>query len=154
MLKPLTIECDVACHRVGHGAAKALRLRGDGPTLAAAGPRVPRIARLLALAWRLEHLIGTGVLKDQAAAARLGRVSRARVAQLLLLVNLAPDIQEALLFYRSPPQGRAGITLRQVLPIAALLDWHQQRQRWRNGRKCSMASNKRVNSETPKKAGF
>src|SRR5262249_36145133 len=135
MLKPLTIECTVVCHRVGHGAAQALRLRGDGPTLPAAGPRVPRIARLLALAWRLDHLIGTGAIKDQADAARLGRISRARVTQIMNLLNLAPDIQEELLFLMSPPRGRDGITLRQVLPIAALLDWHEQRQRWCHGRK-------------------
>src|SRR5262249_10529944 len=80
----------------------------------------------------VDHLIATGDLRDQAEAARLGRVSRARVTQILNLLNLAPDIQEELLFLTSPPRGRDPLTLRQVLPIAALADWRQQRRRWRS----------------------
>jgi hypothetical protein len=82
----------------------------------------------------LDHPIATGVIRDQAEAARLGRVSRVRVTQILNLLNLAPDIQEELLFRAAPPRGRDPLTLRQVLPIAAALDWRQQRRRWRSRR--------------------
>ena len=60
--------------------------------------RLPRIARLMALALRFEDLLGKGTVKDCAELARLGRVSRARVSQIMNLLNLAPDIQERLLF--------------------------------------------------------
>jgi hypothetical protein len=40
---------------------------------------VPRIARLLALAWHVEGLVRAGTVASYAVAARLGHVSRARV---------------------------------------------------------------------------
>jgi len=60
--------------------------------------RVPRISRLMALAVRMEGLVRGGQVKDYAELARLGGVSRARVTQVLNLRNLAPAIQERLLF--------------------------------------------------------
>jgi hypothetical protein len=41
--------------------------------------RVPRVSRWLALAHRIESLLGAGTIADYAAVARLGHVSRARV---------------------------------------------------------------------------
>jgi hypothetical protein len=93
--------------------------------------RVPRIARLLALAWHIDGLVRSGTLASYAAAARLGHVSRARLSQIVSLLNLAPDLQEQVLFLSRPRRGRAPLTLRQVLRVAAVLDWHEQRQRWR-----------------------
>ena len=43
--------------------------------------RVPRVARLLALALRCEQLVAAGVIANYAALADLGHVSRARVTQ-------------------------------------------------------------------------
>jgi hypothetical protein len=60
--------------------------------------RAPRIARLLALAQKLDGLVRSGAVKDYAEVARLGHVSAARVSQIILLSNLAPPIQEYLLF--------------------------------------------------------
>jgi hypothetical protein len=60
--------------------------------------RVPRIARLMALALRFEHLVQSGTVRHYAELARLGQVSRARVTQIMNLLHLAPDIQEAILF--------------------------------------------------------
>ena len=68
--------------------------------------RVPRVARLLALALRLEQLVQAGVIANYAELARLGHVSRARVTQILNLRLLAPDLQEAVLFL--PPTLRGG----------------------------------------------
>lgn len=39
------------------------------------------------------------------------------------LLLLAPDIQEALLFLPRTERGRDSIRLRQLQPLAALLDW-------------------------------
>ena len=43
--------------------------------------RVPRVARLMALAVRFERLVRDGVVADYAELARLGHVSRARMSQ-------------------------------------------------------------------------
>ena len=52
----------------------------------------------MALAIRFDQLIRDGVLADQAEIAKLGRVSRARLTQIMNLLNLAPSIQEEILF--------------------------------------------------------
>ena len=64
----------------------------------AAGHSIPRIARLMALAIRFEGLLRDGTIRDYAELARLGRVTRARMTQIMKLFDLAPDIQEQLLF--------------------------------------------------------
>ena len=94
-------------------------------------PRIPRIAQLLALARHIDDLIRSGTVCSYAAAARLGRVSRARMSQIAALVHLAPDLQEQLLFLQRPSRGRTAPVLRQVLQVAAALDWDEQRRRWR-----------------------
>jgi hypothetical protein len=60
--------------------------------------RPPRIARLLALAHKLERLVRSGEIKDYAELARLGQISPARLSQIMLLAQLAPEIQEYVLF--------------------------------------------------------
>jgi len=59
--------------------------------------RIPRVARVLALAHHWQGLIRSGAVRDQADLARLVGVSRARVTQVLSLLWLAPDIQDVLL---------------------------------------------------------
>jgi hypothetical protein len=51
----------------------------------------------MALAVCFDHLIKDGAVFDQADLARLGRVIRARLTQIMDLINLAPDLQEQLL---------------------------------------------------------
>jgi hypothetical protein len=92
---------------------------------------VPRVARLLALAHRFEGLLRHDVIDNQAALARLGHVSRARISQIMNLLHLAPDIQEEILFLPQTVYGRDPIHLRHVQPIAQVLDWRVQRLRWR-----------------------
>jgi hypothetical protein len=48
------------------------------------------------------------------------------------LVNLAPDIQEALLFLPRTVRGRDPIHLRMLQPIAGVIDWKKQRRMWRD----------------------
>jgi len=45
------------------------------------------------------------------------------------LLNLATDIQEAILFF-APTRGPAPITLLQLQPIASTQDWNEQRLLW------------------------
>lgn len=92
--------------------------------------RIPRITRMLALAHRFDRLLRDGVVTDQADLARLGHVSRARVTQILNLLQLAPDIQESILFLPRIQRGREPIQEHQVRPIAATPDWRTQRQLW------------------------
>jgi len=42
-----------------------------------------------------------------------------------------PDIQEEILFLGRPERGRGPLHLRQVRPLAAVLNWDQQRRLWR-----------------------
>jgi hypothetical protein len=84
----------------------------------------------MALAIRLDQLVRTGVVADYATLARLGHVSRARVSQIMNLLLLAPDIQEQLLFLPPTQRGHDPLHLRQLQPLAALLDWRQQRRWW------------------------
>ena len=100
-------------------------------------PRIPRLARFMALAWHIEGLVRSGTISNYAAAARLGHVSRARLSQIVSLLNLAPDLQEQLLFLARPGRGRAPLALRHVLTVAAALDWHEQRRRWRRIRRAT-----------------
>lgn len=102
----------------------------DGEAKSSAG-RVPRVSRLMALAIHLDQLVRNGTVKDQAELARLGHVSRARLTQIMNLLHLAPNIQEALLFLPATDRGRDVVTERELRPIAALSDWFQQRHRWR-----------------------
>jgi DNA invertase Pin-like site-specific DNA recombinase len=92
--------------------------------------RLPRVARLMALAIRLEGLLRKGAIKDQADLARLGQVSRARISQILNLAHLAPDIQEQLLFLPLTG-GRDRLRLADLQPLCRLWGWQDQRRSWR-----------------------
>ena len=85
---------------------------------------IPRIARLMALAIRLEGLIREQTIPDYASVARRGRVTRARMTQIMKLLDLAPDIQEQILFL--PPLPR--VNERNLRPIVRRIDWHEQRR--------------------------
>jgi hypothetical protein len=67
---------------------------------------------------------------DQAELARLGHVTRARVTQIMNLLNLAPGIQEAILFLPRVEHGRDPISERDLRPIAAVADWRKQSSLW------------------------
>ena len=85
----------------------------------------------MALAIRFGHLMRSGEVTSYAELARLGRVTRARMTQVMALLGLAPDLQEEILFLGSSAPDRGARHLRQVRPIAAVLDWSQQRRLWR-----------------------
>lgn len=92
---------------------------------------VPRVARLMALAIHFEGLLRRGEVPDYATLARLGQVTRARMSQIMGLLGLAPDIQEAILFLPRTLQGRDPITEHDLRPVTRILDWERQRAAWR-----------------------
>ena len=93
--------------------------------------RVPRVSRLMALAVRFNELLSQGTARNHSQLAQLGHASRARVSQILMLTNLAPTIQETLLFLPKTVRGRDRITERSLRGIATLVDWDAQIQLFR-----------------------
>jgi hypothetical protein len=93
--------------------------------------RVPRVARLMALALCFDDLVRSGQVASYSALASLGHVTRARICQIMNLLQLAPDLQEALLFLPLTVRGRDPIILADLLPIAAAFDSRKQRRLWR-----------------------
>lgn len=69
-------------------------------------------------------------MRDYADLAKLGYVARARITQITDLLNLAPDIQEAILFLPRTVKGREQIREKEVRPIAAVARWSRQRKTW------------------------
>lgn len=108
---------------------------GDEPEPVSVAPgRTPRIARLMALAIRFDDLVRSGEVADFAEIAELGQVTRARVSQIVNLLNLAPEIQEAILFHPPVAGERDAVSERAVRVIAAEADWGVQREMWRTFR--------------------
>jgi hypothetical protein len=91
--------------------------------------RIPRITKMMALAIRLDHLIKSGQVTDQAELARVGHVSRARLTQIMDLNMLAPDIQEKVLFLDEFDKLNNSIE-RALRTIAKEADWKVQRKKW------------------------
>lgn len=110
--------------------AKFARSQQRPKSAEAPAGRIPRVARLMALAIRFDQLIRDGVVEDQAELARLGRVSRARLTQIMNLLALAPDIQEALLVHRPASRGRNALTERRLRSITSIHNWRLQRKLW------------------------
>ena len=126
MTIPRTVECNLSLSRDRRGNPLAIQTGVN---------RVPRVARLLALAVRMEGLIRAGGIADYSSVAQLGHVSRARITQMMNLLALSPLLQEELLFLSSVERGRDPIHLRQLQPIARMRDWRRQRRAWRELRR-------------------
>jgi hypothetical protein len=109
--------------------ARASRPAGQPRCEPCTSGRTPRIARLLALAWRLEGMWRAGVVSGYKALAEVGHVSRSRLTQIVNLVYLAPDIQEQILFLDAG--SASGIYESSLRKLCCVPDWSQQRQRWR-----------------------
>ena len=88
------------------------------------GDPIPRIARLMALAIRFEGLLLEGKIRDYAELARRGHVTRARITQIMKLLDLAPGIQEQILFL--PPVN--GLNERNLRRIVSTINWREQRR--------------------------
>ena len=112
------------------GRKQAVIGDAPAPTKPSSGS-LPRVVRLVALAIRFDQLVRDGEVKDYAEIARLGQVTRARVTQIMNLLHLAPDIQDAVLHLPRTEQGRDTITERDLRPISAAADWRKQRIAWK-----------------------
>ena len=91
---------------------------------------IPRVARMLALAHKIDAMIWAGEFRDLADAARALGVTRARMSQITNLLLLAPEIQEAILDLPSVTNGRDPISERALRRIVAEVNWTQQRLLW------------------------
>jgi hypothetical protein len=85
----------------------------------------------MALAIKFQDMTDRGEIRDYAELARLGYVSRARVTQIMNLLNLAPQIQEEILFL-PPAFGRGPVTERHLRRLNAMVNWSEQRRLWGN----------------------
>lgn len=119
--------------RTIHFARKARRKRlvvgAEVPQPKPAG-RVPRIARLLALAIKYDDLLRRGVVPDLSELARLCQVTQPRMTQIMNLLHLAPDIQEEILFLPLVEEGRDPIHEHMLRDVTRTLEWRKQRRAW------------------------
>ena len=149
MSQSQTETIDYSVHVRFRQRQRELRRGASPPTLPAG--RIPRLTRLMALAIRLEQLLDDGVIPSQAVLARLGHVTRARLTQIISLRQLAPDIQEEILFLPPTEQGREPFSERHVRPLLRTLSWRDQRLAW--ARLKSARLNKRQPEEASERDG-
>ena len=128
--RTFTFRCDVHFRNGRHGKKRMRAGRRPKPAPVPAGA-IPRASRLMALAIRYQRLIAEGAVADYAEIAALGHVTRARMTQIMGLLNLAPDIQEEIIFLPRTLSGRDPVTERKLRPIIAEADWGRQRLLWR-----------------------
>ena len=93
--------------------------------------QVPRITRLMALAIKFQDMVDRGEVRDYADIARLGYVTRARVTQIMNLLNLAPEIQEEVLWMNELCVHNAAVCERKMRSLAQISCWREQRPLWR-----------------------
>ena len=104
------------------------RIWSPKPSKTAHPPRTPHIARLMALAIRLEHLIETSQIANQAEIARAAGLTRARVTQILNLAKLAPDIQQAVLELADHPSESTRLKEDDLRDYSQIHCWEKQRR--------------------------
>ena len=101
----------------------------QAPVLRLPVRRPARVAIMLALAHTIDAAIAAGRLRDQGdAAERLG-FTRPRITQLLAMLQLAPDLQERVLFLEAV-DGLEPLTERALRAVTRPLCWADQRAMW------------------------
>ncbi len=88
-------------------------------------PRVPRVKELLLQAREWQKMLNSGEVRNQAEIAQREGITRARVTQIMHLLNLAPEIQDHILNMPKSSQ-RPPITDRALRPITQINDHHEQ----------------------------
>ncbi len=89
----------------------------------------PRLRQHLILAYQVEQVISEGKVKDFTQAALWINITKARLSQIISLLNLAPSIQEEILLNNS--EKIRSISVRDILPITAESNWDQQISIWK-----------------------
>jgi hypothetical protein len=85
----------------------------------------------MALAIRMEGLLREGSIESFPDLAKLGQISRPRVSQILRLADLAPAIQEQILFLPKTPVGSDPVTEKALREVARVIDWELQLKQFR-----------------------
>jgi site-specific DNA recombinase len=134
------IEYESTSHKVTVGLKEGTRIEYQMPMpnrrgansgeREADGGRVPRVSRLMALAIKFERLIREGEIRNHRAIADAGQISRARLSQIMRLTDLAPSIQEELLFLPKTIAGPDRITEKALRQVAGSLDWDWQKRQF------------------------
>ena len=124
-----TVTFDVH-FRTGTRGRKRMRTGAVAKPKPVEAGRIPRVSRLMSLAIHFDHLIRKGAIRDYADIARLGSVSRSRASQIMALLDLAPSIQEEILFLPRVPAGRDVVTERNLRDLVAESDWDRQITMW------------------------
>ena len=114
---------DGELHRERHGRRKSFAAGvPDAPI-----SRPARVAVTLATAHKIRQGILAGEIQDQADAARRLGLTRARLSQILDLTNLAPDLQESILFLEVI-EGREPLRERALRGALRTASWDEQRR--------------------------
>ncbi len=131
-MSTLTVERSFHMATVGgrRGSYRCTLREGQEPPAAPAPVgRIPRVAKLMALAIRCDQLLRSGAVPDASALARLARVSQPRMTQILNLTLLAPDIQERLLCLDPVEEGMPEVNEKMLRRVCAEVDWCKQREK-------------------------
>lgn len=124
----IRIERTISFQRQINGRKKIRK--GALPDHAVESGRIPRVCRLMALAIQFDQMLRSGEVEDQSTIARLTRVTQPRMTQIMNLLHLAPDIQEAILFLPRTIKGDDPIHEKMLRPITAEISWSRQRSMW------------------------
>jgi hypothetical protein len=76
----------------------------------------------MALAIKFDRLVRAGEIKNHRTIAETGKISRARMSQIMRLADLAPSIQEELLFLPKTITGRDAITEKALRQVACSVE--------------------------------
>ena len=93
--------------------------------------RVPRLSRLMALAIKMEGLLRNGSVSSYGEITKLGQISSSRLSQILRLADLAPVIQEEILFLPKIRVGADPVTETAIREVSRLVDWDVQLKQFR-----------------------
>ena len=116
----------ISTQRNRHGRVSIHEGAAPAPIMATFAAQPARIARVVAVAHHVDHLVRSGIAKSYADVGDLGSITRARVSQLTNLLFLSPAIQERLLFMIRPATGRAPTGERDLRSICLEPDWQKQ----------------------------
>ncbi|MEC9344658.1 MAG: recombinase family protein [Pseudomonadota bacterium] len=116
----VTISLPVRVARRGVEARLVLQSARPAPEA-----RDPALVGLIGLAWRWQRILGTGEVTTLAELAAREGIDRSEIGRVLHLANLAPDIIEAILDGRQPPDLTAS-RLKRMADLPP--DWSAQRK--------------------------
>ena len=120
--RPIVLQREISGHK---------RIRREPEEKLEVEPgRIPRVSRLMALALHFEGMLQNGDASDQSSLARTMQITQPRMTQIMNLLHLAPDIQEAILFLPRTIKGDDPIHEKMLRPLTAETNWRKQREMW------------------------